>query len=211
MYVPAVFAESDQTSIDGLIDRHPLATLVFVSGGSAHVDHLPFVRLGMAKAGGELVAHVSTSNPTWKLVAEGIDAVLAFTGASAYVSPSLYPTKKITHEVVPTWNYASVHLRGRLRCSHDRDAKHRIVETLTRTMESPRTEPWAMSDAPAAYIEKMLAGVVALEFVVTDVTAKFKASQNRSAEDRRGVVAGLGAESATQEASRLAAEKFLAG
>ena len=74
-------------------------------------------RLRRDERGGVLVAHVSKSNPTWRLAEGGVEAALVFTGASAYVSPSLYPSKQVTHEVVPTWNYVAVHLRGRLACS----------------------------------------------------------------------------------------------
>ncbi|MEY4356795.1 MAG: hypothetical protein RL469_121 [Pseudomonadota bacterium] len=207
MYAPTVFTEVDHDAITALLDRHPLATLVLVHDGRAQVDHIPFARLAGVNAGESLVAHVSKSNDTWRLIGEGCEAVLVFTGASAYVSPSLYPSKRSTHEVVPTWNYATVHLRGRITCSHERTVKLDIVERLTHMMESGRREPWAVSDAPASYIEKMLAGIVALQFDIETSTAKFKASQNRSIEDRHGVIDGLAKDSATQEAARIAADR----
>jgi transcriptional regulator len=205
MYVPALFAETDPSAITSLLDRHPLATLVLVKDGVAQADHIPFVRLGGVAVGEQLVAHVSKSNDTWRLIGAGCEALLVFAGGSAYISPSLYPSKKTTHEVVPTWNYASVHLRGRMTCSHDSGEKRGIVEQLTRKMESARSEPWAVSDAPAAYIDRMLAGIVALRFEIESMTAKFKASQNRTTEDREGVIAGLAKDPATQEGAQLAA------
>ena len=48
-----------------------------------------------------------------------------------------------------------------------------------------------MEDAPATYVEKQLRAIVGVELVVESVQAKAKLSQNRSAEDRAGVVAGL--------------------
>ena len=63
------------------------------------------------------------------------------------------------------------------------------------------------SDAPTVYIEKMLAGVVALQFDIETSIAKFKASQNRSIEDRHGVVDGLAKDFATREAASLAADR----
>jgi transcriptional regulator len=48
-----------------------------------------------------------------------------------------------------------------------------------------------MSDAPADYIDKMLSGIVGLEFTITRLEGKWKLSQNRSELDRAGVVAGL--------------------
>ncbi|MEY3660815.1 MAG: hypothetical protein RLZZ169_1641 [Pseudomonadota bacterium] len=205
MYVPPLFAETDPQAIASLIDRHPLATLVLVKDGVAQADHIPFVRLAGVATGERLVAHVSKLNDTWRSIGAGCEALLVFAGGSAYISPSLYPSKKTTHEVVPTWNYASVHLRGHITCSHDSAEKRHIVEQLTRKMESGRSEPWAVSDAPAAYIDRMLAGIVALRFDIEAMTSKFKASQNRSVEDREGVVAGLAKDPATQEGAQLAA------
>jgi transcriptional regulator len=117
------------------------------------------------------------------------------------VSPSFYPSKLRTHEVVPTWNYVAVHVRGTLACTHDRDTKRQLVEQLTRHMESQRQEPWAVSDAPADYIEKMLQGLVGLTLTISEIVAKTKASQNRTAEDRRGVAEGLAAEEGAREAA----------
>jgi transcriptional regulator len=208
MYVPAVFAETDLATVGTFIDAHPLGTLVLVVDGHAHIDHMPFMRAASIARGEQLIAHVSKSNPTWKLVGDGIEAVLVFSGASAYVSPSLYPSKQVTHEVVPTWNYASVHLRGTLQTVQDRDGKHDIVDRLTRKMESARAVPWSVSDAPEAYIEKLLTGIVGLHFKIDSIEAKVKASQNRLPEDRLGVVAGLSTDPATAEAASMVANRL---
>jgi transcriptional regulator len=206
MYLPGPFAESDHARMIEFVSAHPLATLAGVEDGRPVVDHLPFICLDRLAPGGTLVAHTAKGNVTWRLGERGSEVVLAFSGASAYVSPSFYPSKARTHEVVPTWNYVAVHVRGTLACTHDRDAKRDIVERLTRHMESGRAEPWAVSDAPADYIEKMLQGIVGLTLSITEVTAKTKASQNRTAEDRRGVVEGLRADEATREAAEVARE-----
>ncbi|MDQ1584290.1 MAG: transcriptional regulator, partial [Microbacteriaceae bacterium] len=51
--------------------------------------------------------------------------------------------------------------------------------------------PWAVTDAPEGYIAGQLRAIVGIELVITRVEAKTKLSQNRSEEDRAGVVAGL--------------------
>jgi transcriptional regulator len=68
-------------------------------------------------------------------------------------------------------------------------------------MESQRQEPWAVSDAPPAYIDMMLQGIVGLTLTISEVVAKTKASQNRTAEDRRGVAEGLAADEGAREAA----------
>ena len=75
--------------------------------------------------------------------------------------------------------------------------------------ERGREHPWAVSDAPAEYVEEHLTGIVGLEVTVTGVEGKAKLSQNRSEADRRGVVAGLAGEpfpGAAEVAARMAAE-----
>jgi transcriptional regulator len=201
MYIPGPFAEHDAARIAAFVAAHPLATLVSIEDGRPVVDHLPVLCADRLAPGGTLIAHTSKSNPTWRLGERGAEAVVAFTGASAYVSPSFYPSKARTHEVVPTWNYVAVHVRGTLACTHDRDTKRQLVDRLTRHMESQRREPWAVSDAPADYIEKMLQGLVGLTLTISEVVAKTKASQNRTAEDRRGVSEGLAAEDGAREAA----------
>jgi transcriptional regulator len=201
MYIPGPFAEHDAARIAAFVAAHPLATLVSIEDGRPVVDHLPVLCADRLAPGGTLIAHTSKSNPTWRLGERGAEAVVAFTGASAYVSPSFYPSKARTHEVVPTWNYVAVHVRGTLACTHDRDTKLQLVDRLTRHMEAQRQKPWAVSDAPADYIEKMLQGLVGLTLTISEVVAKTKASQNRTAEDRRGVAEGLAAEDGAREAA----------
>ncbi|HET7202930.1 MAG TPA: FMN-binding negative transcriptional regulator [Steroidobacteraceae bacterium] len=191
MYIPSHFAESDPGRISRLVDAHPLATLVTQVDGRLEAHHLPFLRLGQLLVGQRLVAHAARGNPVWRLGEARADVLLVFAGAEAYVSPAFYPGKAEHHRVVPTFNYAAVHLRGELSCSHDKATKLRTVEFLTKHMEAAREAPWSVSDAPPAYVDKMLDGIVALSFEIRAIEAKFKASQNKSEVDRRGVVAGL--------------------
>lgn len=208
MYIPTMFSESDEAQIAAFAAAHPFATLASIEEGRPVVDHLPVVCADRLAPGGTLIAHTSKSNPTWRLGERSAEVVVAFTGASAYISPSFYPSKRETHQVVPTWNYRAVHVRGRLVCTHDRDAKLHIVERLTRHMESQRRDPWAVSDAPADYIDKMLQGIVGLTLTITEVTAKTKASQNRTPTDQRGALEGLRDDPASAEAAALIAQRL---
>ena len=69
-----------------------------------------------------------------------------------------------------------------------------IVTRLTERQESSRAEPWAVTDAPADFIDGMLKGIVGFALPIARLEGKWKMSQNRPAEDRAGVVAGLEAE-----------------
>ena len=67
--------------------------------------------------------------------------------------------------------------------------------------QSRRAEPWAVTDAPETYVEKQLRAIVGLELTIERVEGKAKLSQNRSEEDRAGVVAGLRAEGGARESA----------
>jgi transcriptional regulator len=213
MYVPSHFAERDVERLSRFVDDHPLAALAVVRDERLEAHHLPVVRLGPLAPGARLIAHVARGNPLWRLAESGVDVLLVFSGASAYVSPSYYPGKAEHGRVVPTYNYAAVHVHGQLECSHDELDKRAAVERLTGHLERGRAEPWAVADAPADYVTAMLRGIVALSVTVQAVEAKFKASQNKASADQRGVSQGLRRDATTSAAAEAAAliEEHLTG
>ncbi len=117
-----------------------------------------------------------------------------FLAAEGYVSPSWYATKPATGKVVPTWNYQAVHATGRLEIVQEPDALLHIVTQLTQRHESQRPTPWAVTDAPADYIAAQLKGIVGLVLHITRLEGKAKLSQNKSAADQNGVIAGAAGE-----------------
>jgi transcriptional regulator len=52
---------------------------------------------------------------------------------------------------------------------------------------------WKVSDAPEDFIAQQVRAIVGLEIQIDRLEGKWKMSQNRSAADIAGVVAGLGA------------------
>jgi len=114
-----------------------------------------------------------------------------FQGPDAYVSPSFYAAKAEHGKVVPTWNYLAVHAYGRAEVFTDPERLLGVVSGLTNKHEAARAEPWAVSDAPDDYIQKMLNGIVGFAIPIERLEGKRKLNQNRSAEDIAGVSKGL--------------------
>jgi transcriptional regulator len=141
--------------------------------------------------GDTVTAHLAKANPHWREMEEDSPALLIVTGPDAYISPTWYAAKAEHGKVVPTWNYSAVHLTGTLRVHQDPEWLRAAVTDLTDLHEGERDEPWHASDAPAAYLDGQLRGIVGLEMKVTATEGKAKLSQNRSLADRDGVVEGL--------------------
>ena len=139
---------------------------------------------------GTLYAHLAKANPQWR-TGTGQEALAIFQGADAYVSPSLYASKPEHGRVVPTWNYVAVHAYGPVEFFEDAERLLAVVSRLTEAHERPRAAPWAVADAPDAFVASQLKGIVGLRMPIGRLEGKRKVSQNRSAADRAGVVAGL--------------------
>ena len=193
MYLPAHFEENRPEILHAMLRDHPLGLLITRSAaGELSANSVPFV-LDADPAGGPgiLRAHVARANPVWREAREDVDSLIVFQGPQTYISPSMYPSKAATGKVVPTWNYVMVQARGRLRAVDDAPWLRAFVTRLTERHESPRPVPWAVTDAPADFIDGMLRAIVGIEIPLTALAGKWKVSQNRSADDRGGGAGGL--------------------
>ena len=190
MYIPPAFQETDLPFIHETMRSARLANLVIATANGPLANPLPLILDETEGPHGVLYGHVSRANGVWKETVLG-DALAIFMGPHAYVSPSLYPTKQSTGKVVPTWNYVAVHAFGPIEFFDDAARLLGVVTRLTRLHEGRRAVPWAVSDAPEDYIQSQLKGIVGFRIPITRLEAKRKMSQNRTAEDRAGVAAGL--------------------
>jgi len=201
MYMPAHFEETRTPVMHDLVRAHPLATWVVQGADGLQVNHIPFLIDPDRGPFGTLVGHVARANPIWKVLGS---SVAVFQGAQAYVSPNWYPSKHAHGKAVPTWNYAVVHAHGTPRAIDSRDAVLDIVTRLTRAHEAGQAAPWAVSDAPADFLEQVLKAIVGIEIPIDRLVGKWKVSQNRSEPDRLGTVAGLRQQGDAQSLSMAA-------
>lgn len=146
------------------------------------VSHIPFVLTSDTTA--EL--HLVRSNPIARL--GECPAVIAVTGADAYISPDWYGID----DQVPTWNYVAVHLRGRLvPLAHDELPG--ALERLSHTFES-RLAPkpvWTMDKMTEDTRTRFLRMIVPFRFDIDSVEGTWKLGQNKSAEARAGAAQGV--------------------
>lgn len=185
MYIPDMFREDRTETPHDAVRTIGFATLI-TEGLEA--NHLPML-LQEGANGQVLRGHVARANPVWK---KGDGAALAiFLGPHAYVSPNWYPSKAETGKAVPTWNYIAVHAHGPIRWVEDADWLRTHVGALSAAHEAGRDVPWMISDAPMAYIDSMLRGIVGFELAIETLEGKYKLSQNREPADYAGAREGL--------------------
>ena len=181
-----------------LLAKHGAADLITLTADGLLATMLPFAYEPAAGERGALYGHVARNNDQWRLPALG-ESLAIVRGPDAYVSPSWYAAKAEHGRVVPTWNYITAHVYGRLLVHDDPAWVKDVVRRLTAKHEAARlTAPdqppaWSVDDAPRAFIEGQLRAIVGLELQITRIEAKAKLSQNRPVGDVAGIVAGLSA------------------
>jgi transcriptional regulator len=200
VYCPAHFAQSEPAEISALIRRVALAELITWTGERIEASSIPMLFDESAGEHGALLGHFARVNKQWKTYDATTEALAIFRGDDAYVSPSWYASKAQDGRVVPTWNYLTVHARGRLIVHDDHEWKRALLERLTTTHEAGRPEPWAITDAPEQYVDAMIRAVVGVELRIERIEAKWKLSQNREPADVDGVIDNLAAGDARQRA-----------
>jgi transcriptional regulator len=191
VYLPAHFEETSVEVMHRLIAEHPLATVVTVGPDGLEANHVPLLLDTRAGEHGALFGHVARRNDLWRAHPSDVEALVIFQGPAAYITPNWYATKRETHEVVPTYNYAVVHAHGPLIVHEDPKWLRGAVGKLTKAMEAAQPVPWKMADTPAPFIAGQLEGIVGIEIPVRRLVGKWKASQNRPLADRAGVADGL--------------------
>lgn len=188
MYVPAQFAPSDRAAVVRLMHDYPFATLLTPQSADPLITHLPLLHVADCEPHGTLYGHFARAN-LHASDAGSAESIAIFHGPHAYVSPSWYAAPAAA---VPTWNYAVVHAHGTVQLADDPADTRAILDALIKRFESLRSSPWALALEPRA-LQAMVGAIVGFRLRIKRLEAKFKLSQNRSADDQRRVADALAA------------------
>ena len=191
MYTPKDFAVNDLALLHAAMKQSELATLVTMTSRGLVATHLPLMLDETRGEFGTLTGHVSRANLQWKESNPEVDGLVIFLGPDTYVTPNWYAAKQETGRVVPTWNYAAIHAYGHPVFFEDTERLRVVVTELTRRHEASFPAPWQVTDAPPVYIDSQLKAIVGFDFPILRLEGKQKFNQNRSLEDRTGVIEGL--------------------
>jgi transcriptional regulator len=185
MYLPASFTETDLDKLLDLIARYPFATVVTPEpGGELWVSHVPLLARRRER-GVILSGHFARANKHWTALAAGAPTTAIFRGPHAYVSPTWY----VKTPAVPTWNYVVVHAAGPVRLVEDQASLAEIVREVAEWFEGRSPSAWHPDRVPPDFLQTQLAAIVGFEIAVERWEGKVKLNQNRSVEDRAGVIA----------------------
>ncbi len=188
MYIPKTDQITDIATLHRFIKDHSFATIVSVVEGRIFGTRVPMLLDPSRGQTGTLTGHLARANPQWRSFDGRTEAMIAFDGPHAYISPNWYATAP----AVPTWNHATVHAYGRPRVIEDKGQLESAVDRLVAAYEAHMPNPWpAAGQLSAEFKAKLLPAIVGFEMEIERVDGKFKFGTNRPKEDQLSMVRHL--------------------
>ncbi|MFN3553600.1 MAG: FMN-binding negative transcriptional regulator [Novosphingobium meiothermophilum] len=180
------FRLDERDLFEALIAEIGFGMIFAATPDGPRVAHVPLHSTG----DGAVQFHLSRGNALARHL-DGTTALAVVNGPDGYVSPRWYADPA----QVPTWNYVALEMEGRVR-RMDQDGLHGLLEAVSTAHEARLADgqPWTMDKMPADTLRRMMTGIIGFELEVLAWRPTFKLSQNKSAQDRARIAAGLEAE-----------------
>lgn len=187
MYNLPYYKEHDPQKVLDFIHQHPFA---FIAGcaesGKPVATQIPvFIEEREDKL--YLTGHMMKNTDHHKAFAQNPAALCVFTGAHAYVSATWYSNP---HQA-STWNYMSVHVKGRLRFLDEEGLVEVLKKTSLHFENNNPASTTAFKNLSDDYTSKLMKAIVAFEIAVQEVDHVFKLSQNRDKESYHSIIEKL--------------------
>jgi transcriptional regulator len=176
MYTPKYAIQTDSQENVRLIRENPFATIVYVENNLPQSLHLP-----LFLENNRLVGHMARANPAWKRL-DGISPLFIFHGPHHYISPDFYGTDNN----VPTWNYISVQVRGKVSIREDEAFLKKALIDLSR-----KYDPLFDIEKNILDHDKKLLSIVGIDVEIEEIFGKFKLAQSKPVEERLNVIKAL--------------------
>ena len=179
MYRPKPFRLNDLTLARELMREHPFATVVTGNHDRLEANHLPSVYSPQPAPLGSLRFHIASANPMHADLDAGAPVLLIFHGPHGYVSPDWYQSD----DMVPTWNYLVVHVRGQAKRLDDAQLLA-MLEAMSAQQERQLDKaPWRTEKLKPDLYQRLRRGIIGYEVTIATIDAKAKLGQNRHQHD----------------------------
>ena len=180
MYTPDIYKNNNKSEIIDFLSANSFGILINNTNGRICGTHIP-LELELRENKQILEGHISLENPQASSLKDDDEVLCIFNGPHTYISSSWYD-----HENVPTWNYISVHVYGKIRIlNHDETVK--TLERLVDKYESVSENPISVSGLSKRTMLQTR-GILGFEIIITEIQCTNKMSQNRDAKNYNNII-----------------------
>jgi transcriptional regulator len=194
MHPNPLFRTNDRALCDGLIETVGFGMVFAQTLDGPRVAHTPL----LLTADGAVQFHLARSNALTRHL-EGTTALIVVNGPDAYVSPRWYDNR----DTVPTWDYVTLELEGRVRRIDDAALEAFLHAAIARHEGKLGGEPWRAEESSEQVWTGLFRGITGFAMEVTERRPTFKLSQKKSVAERARIADGLEAAGLAALAQRI--------
>ena len=184
MYKLKYFTEEDNEKVIAFMKENYFATITGMDEKYPVATHVP---LDIKQNGDKIffTGHIMKNSDHHKAFLKNENVLVIFNGPHCHVSASWYTTQN----VASTWNYITVHAKGKIHFGDEAQTK-KIVEELTNKYEQPESEA-AFNKLSNEYVDRLVKAIIAFTIDVESLDNVFKLSQNHDEQTRQSIIAHL--------------------
>jgi len=186
LYIPEAHRVTERPLLHDFMDEYPFVDLI-TSADGLRITHIPVIVDRKTGVYGRILGHISRQNAQHQAFDGQQTGVIVFRGPHGYISPSWYGKT----DVVPTWNFAVVHAKGKLSPITEKSSLRELLSKLIDKFESQQNSTYDFAKLPDTYISAMMGGIVGFEMLIESLEGKFKLGQERNETDRQGILEHL--------------------
>jgi transcriptional regulator len=186
LYIPKAHLVDDRRFLHDFMDEFAFVDLVTTTP-TLRITHIPVVLERNEGRYGTIYGHIAAQNPQQATFDGAHDAAIVFRGPHGYISPTWYSRR----DVAPTWNFAVVHASGRPTAIAGPAGARDVLARLIRRYEEAVGSSFTLDRLQPEYVDNLLPRIAPFRLRIEALEGKFKLGQERSAEDKQGVLAHL--------------------
>lgn len=180
MYNTKRYLTQDSNYILDFINAHPFATFI-INGDRMLATHIPVLTEGNAEKF-TLFGHIADTNEQYPFLKDGLEALLVFQGANAYISSSWYKEKDIS-----TWDYSAVHINVRIKIQTPEELEESL-QKLVAHFEKDQEKPLFYEEIPQKMIQDHLPRITGFTCQPERIDAIAKLHQGSDRDDIKKVI-----------------------
>lgn len=187
MYNLPYFKEADQQVVLEFIHQHPFAFIAGCDENNKPVaTQIPvFIEERDDKL--YLSGHMMKQTDHHKAFEKNPNVLCVFTGHHTYVSATWYSNPN----QASTWNYMSVHVKGKLKFLNEEALIDVLKKTSLHFENGNENSSTVYDNLPEDYRNRLIKAIVAFEVEVESIDNVFKLSQNRDKESYKHIIEKL--------------------
>lgn len=185
MYIPRLYKQENLAEIKNFIQENSFAIIVNQVNNRPWATHLPLYLEKNKEDKDVLTGHLSKGNLQWKNFNNTDEVLAIFSGPNSYISSSWYD-----HPNVPTWNYAAIHIYGKIKLIEGEELLDHLKKLVDK-YEQDSQNPVSVNTLPAHVIESDIGGIIGFQIEILEIQAVNKFSQNRDEVNHQNIIKEL--------------------